>query len=439
LEGVSADYEIKYGERSYDAHVEPLKKVDGTVIGTMGIARDITDLVKVREQFFFAQKMEAVGRLAGGVAHDINNLLTAIMGYADILKKGMGEDDPLLRHVEAIGRASQRGEVMISQLMAYGRRRVSRPVDTDIGHWLESIEDFVARLVRDDIVLSVEGESGKHVACVDVVQLEQVILNLAVNAVDVMPNGGTLALGVRGVDVGAQEMDAYRVAAVGPYVCIEVSDDGGGIPEEIQGQIFEPFFTTKGVAEGTGLGLSTAFAIVHEAGGGVSFETEQGVGTTFRVCLPQASAFTESAVKEGEAVPMVPVGQARIILLVEDDEMVRVMVKDVLSNAGFKVMEAHYGPAALALSRQWGGSIDLLVTDVVMPRLSGPELASTLREEYPGLKVLFMSGHTGEAVKGELEDGMAFIAKPFHPDAFLGEVNGLLQPALSTVNVEKED
>jgi len=427
LNGVPADYETKHGDQSFDCHVEPLTSRDGTVIGTMGIARDISDLVKVREQFLFAQKMEAVGRLAGGVAHDINNLLTAVMGYVDILKRGLSEDDPLLRHVEAIGRASQRGDSMISKLMTYGRKQVSHPQNLDLGTQVAELEDFVGRLVSDNVVLSVDIESSSNIACVDPVQFEQVMLNLVVNASDAMPEGGELHISVHTKDVAVTEVGKYNLPKPGPYVFVRVSDEGAGIPEEIGQQIFEPFFTTKSVGQGTGLGLSTVYAIAQGSKGGVSYETSVGEGTVFSVGFPCVDGVGEQEPSmEGESPRELP-QIAKNVLLVEDDEMVRTLVRDILSESGFTVMEAHFGPAALALSRQLNGKLDLLVADVVMPQQSGPKLAETIRAENPDASVLFISGHSDSGVTEDLEGGVGFLAKPFQPNVLLEKVQVLLE------------
>jgi PAS domain S-box-containing protein len=396
-------------------HVETiahLRERDGEQVMVLNY-RDVTERRELEEKLLHAQKLEAVGRLAGGVAHDFNNLLTAIGGYAELLLAGLDEDDPLRSDAQEIARASARAATLTSQLLAFSRRQVLRPEVLDGGEVVAELENLFARLLGSDVELTTRAEPGCLVEA-DRGQLEQVITNLAVNARDAMPGGGRLSIETRTVE------------REGPYVEIAVSDTGSGMDAKTLEHVFEPFFTTKEKGKGTGLGLATVHGIVKQSGGDVLVWSEPGAGSTFRVLLPLA---TQAASAATVAPPQPqPTRGAETILLVEDEDMIRRLVRDVLAGNGYTVLDAPAGEPALELLRSHDGSVDLLLTDVVMPGLSGPKLAEIAVDERPGLRVLFMSGYTSEpeAVVGAPDT--AFLAKPFAPQDLVAKVREVLEP-----------
>ncbi len=381
---------------------------------------------KLEEQLRQAQKMESIGRLAGGVAHDFNNLLTVIQGHCDLMQVQMSDGDALLKEVKQIQQAGERAASLTRQLLAFSRRQMLAPIVLDLNDLVANLHKMLERLIGEDITLTTVLAPGLWSVTADPGQIEQVIMNLAVNARDAMPTGGMLTIETGNVHLDDSYAKTHPEAPVGPCVMLAVSDTGHGMDEPTQARIFEPFFTTKEPGKGTGLGLATVYGIVKQSGGDILVYSEPGHGTTFKIYLPA----NEVPPKNLVAPPTQPVSRDghETILLVEDEEMVRDLVRIVLQNAGYIVLEAPHGKAALSLSAQHQGPIDLLITDVVMPRMSGRELAEQLKALRPPMKVLFMSGYTDDAVvqHGLLAADVEFLPKPFSPSLLASKVREVL-------------
>ncbi len=397
-----------------------------------GVIVDITERRRLEEELLQSQKMESLGRLAGGVAHDFNNLLTVIRGYADVISWGLGEEDPRLGEVREIRRAADRATSLTRQLLAVSRRQVLVPREVDLNSLVQEMERMLRRVIGEHItIVTVPGPDLGWVRA-DAGQLEQVLLNLAVNARDAMPSGGTLTIetGRLLLAPGREEPWTHGVTP-GDYVVLRVSDTGIGMDRKLQGKIFEPFFTTKPAGEGTGLGLSTVYGIVQQSSGAITVESEPGLGTSFRVFLPRSEARDGSLREPAPDRPPAPTGRPRAaVLLVEDDDGVRQLTIRMLEQYGFGVVEARSGAEALALLDGGGARVDAIVSDVVMPGMSGRELAGRLRLRRSELPVLFLSGYTGDEVLDELHSHprQAFLQKPFSPDALVAALEELLTP-----------
>jgi PAS domain S-box-containing protein len=401
----------------------------GVPCGVQGIARDITDRRELEDQLRQSQKLEAVGQLAGGVAHDFNNMLTVINGYSDLLLRGLGQDDPMHSKVEEIKKAGERASSLTRQLLAFSRKQVLQPKVLQLRSVVADVDKMLRRLIGEDIdlltVLAPELGSIKA----DPGQIEQVVMNLAVNARDAMPQGGKLTIEAENVYLDGEYVSHHITAAPGPYVMLAVSDTGVGMDEKTRARIFEPFFTTKEVGRGTGLGLSTVYGIVKQSGGNIWVYSEVGKGTTFKIYLPRVDGVVESD-SARNAPAELPQGD-ETVLLAEDEEQVRRMTRTILEMNGYRVLEASSGDEALATYKQHEGRIDLVITDVVMPQMSGRELAQSLEALRPGIKVLYVSGYTDDAIvrHGLLDEGIAFIQKPFTPEAFSRKVREVLDAA----------
>jgi PAS domain S-box-containing protein len=389
--------------------------IEGTLI-------DVTERVRLEGQLRQAQKMEAVGRLAGGVAHDFNNLLTAINGYGELVLVALGKGHPARELVGEMTRAGERAARLTQQLLAFSRRQVIAPEVLDLNALVADLGRLLRRTIGEDVELATELQPGLGGVLADRGQLEQVALNLAVNARDAMPKGGRLTVRTR---------DAADPAGLPPgrYVVLEVSDTGCGMTEEVRAHVFEPFFTTKEVGKGTGLGLATVYGVVTQAGGRVEVDSAPGRGATFRVVLPRAAGDARPAGRRPPAAAA-PRG-AETVLLAEDEDAVRSLARHVLAGHGYAVLEAADGVQALHLAGRHGGAIDLLVTDVVMPDLGGRELAERLTRLHPAVKVLYISGYTDDAVvrHGVARDEVNFLQKPFSPQALARKVREVLGPA----------
>jgi PAS domain S-box-containing protein len=382
-------------------------------------------LRRSEEQLRQAQKMEAVGRLAGGVAHDFNNMLSIIIGYGELLLDDLEAGDPTRESVEEIHKAASRAAGLTRQLLLFSRQKVAEPRVIDLREILRSMDRMLQRIVGEDVELVATPLKATGRIQADPGHIEQVILNLVVNARDAMPTGGKLTIETNDVDLDEDYALGHLSAKPGPYVMLAVTDTGTGMDRETQARIFEPFFTTKEVGKGTGLGLSTVFGIVQQAGGSVWVYSEPGKGTTFKVYLPRIDAEVD--------VPRTPVQPATLrgtetILLVEDEEQVRAIALGILRRQGYQVLPAQHGSEALLLSERHPHPIDLLLTDVVMPQMSGPELARKLAVARPGMKVLCMSGYTDDSVvrHGVLDAGVAFIQKPITPASLAKKVREVL-------------
>ncbi|HXH07400.1 MAG TPA: PAS domain S-box protein [Vicinamibacterales bacterium] len=408
-------------------HVRTVHDPRGAVAYYEGLVEDITEQRRLEQQFMQAQKMEAVGRLAGGVAHDFNNLLTAIAGYTDLLLDELAPGDPKREDLKEIRAAAHRATGLTRQLLAFSRRQVLQTRALDTNYVVRAVEGMLKRLIGEDITLKITLSPTPTIVKADAGQLEQVILNLAVNARDAMPDGGCLAIETAHVELD-EAAARLRGGGMTPgrYALLVVSDTGVGMDADTLSHIFEPFFTTKGPGKGTGLGLATVYGIVKQSGGWIWVDSAPGRGTTFEIYLPSIDAPVEAADAEGDLRPVA--GGRETVLLVEDDAAVRDVASRVLSQRGYTVLPAPHGGAALETARIYGKSIDLLLTDLIMPGMTGRELAAVLESERPGLRVIFMSGYTDDAVVryGVLEAELAYLQKPFTAEALARKVREVL-------------
>ena len=402
------------------------RRSDGDLAFVSAVAQDITERRFLEEQLRQSQKMEAVGRLAGGVAHDFNNLLTSIAGHTELLLEDLGEDDAIRSDIEEVLRAVDRASSLTRQLLAFSRRQVLQPRLLDVNHVLADLGGLLHRLLGDDVELksTYDPEVG-HIRT-DRGQFEQVVMNLVVNARDALPDGGVIELRTDAVVVVEDSDEHRRGVQPGTYAMISVQDSGTGMDDTVLARIFEPFFTTREQGKGTGLGLPTAYGIVAQSGGHILVDSAPGVGSTFRVLLP-ISAGT-AAEEEFAAADPCDEGGSETILLVEDEDAVRRLGCRILERRGYTVVEADSGPAAIRVFEQRAPTIALLVTDVVMPGMNGTELARRLRAMKPSLRILFTSGYTADALtlEGGIGEGAAFLEKPFTPEALAQHVRDLL-------------
>ena len=425
---VRADGEVRWlsnlGQATYNEQGAPLRVV-GTVQDITTRKNAEVEHTQLEEQFHQSQKLETIGRLAGGVAHDFNNLLTVIQGYSDMLLSQVGTESPLYSKLDQISRASKRAADLTSQLLAFSRRQMLTPSIVDLNQVISNLQRMLERLIGEDILLMVVLHPTLWTVRVDSGRIEQVIMNLVVNARDAMPTGGVLTIESDNVILDQQTQRNHPEAPNGPYVLLAITDTGCGMDEPVRAQIFEPFFTTKEQGKGTGLGLSTAYGIVKQSGGDITVESTPTLGSTFKVYLPATRHMPP-----GDNVPMERslMRGSETVLLVEDEEMVRDLVQFSLEEAGYRVLAAASGRAALALAAAHPTPIEIVVTDVVMPQMSGRELAEQFELLYPAMKVLFISGYTDDAVvrHGLLTAEVAFLQKPFSPHALLAKVRTLL-------------
>jgi signal transduction histidine kinase/CheY-like chemotaxis protein len=388
--------------------------------------RDMTEHRRLEGQFRQAQKMEAVGQLAGGVAHDFNNLLGVITGYSELLKKRLEPEHAGQKALEQIGNAANRAAGLTRQLLAFSRKQVLEPKVLDLNEILAGVDKMLRRLIGEDVQIQTRFASELGKVKADPGQLEQVIMNLAVNARDAMPKGGHLILETANAALDAAYARTHTYVRPGPYVLLAVSDTGHGMDAETQSHIFEPFFTTKEPGKGTGLGLATVFGIVKQSGGHLNVYSEPGRGSTFKVYLPRTE---ELAAPRAEAtLPQSAPGGTETILLVEDAEALRVLIREILEGGGYAVLEAATPEEALAHVQDYRDPIHLMLSDVVLPRMSGPDLAASLARVRPGMRVLYMSGYTADAIgnHGVLEPGTQFIPKPFTADTLLNKLRAVL-------------
>ena len=391
--------------------------------------RAYDELAQTQGHLEQAQKMDAIGRLAGGVAHDFNNLLTVILGRADILLAQIKTEDPVRRGIALIQRTAGRAAELTKQLLAFSRKQVLEAVVLDLGVVTTDMKDMLARLIGEDIALVTNLAADLGHVKADRGQIEQVVMNLAINARDAMPQGGQLVVETANADLGGEYVRRNVGSRPGPHVMLAVSDSGQGIPLELQKHIFEPFFTTKEQGKGTGLGLATVYGIVKQSGGYIEVDSAPGRGTTFRIYLPRVDAATPAAERGPRAAA--PTGGTETILLVEDEDGVRELARDILRSNGYTVLEARNGAEALRLGEGHRGPLELLLTDVVMPRMSGRELAERMTALRADVTVLYMSGYTDDAVirHGVLGSDTAFLQKPFTPAALVQRVRETLDLA----------
>jgi PAS domain S-box-containing protein len=415
------------GEATVETWYSPRRDESGAVSGAIGVSLDVTTRRRLEEQYLQAQKMDAVGQLAAGIAHDFNNLLTAIGGYTELVLMSLDSGDPRRDELQEVAKAGLRAAALTRQLLAFSRRQILQPTVLDINGMLADVHKLLRRTIPENIDLQLQLNPVDPVRA-DPGQLEQVVLNLAINAGDAMPQGGQLRLTTATVDVDEAAAGRHAPMPAGRYVRMRVSDTGSGMSAETQARIFEPFFSTKERGKGTGLGLATVYGIVKQSDGYIWVDSQMGRGTTFDIFLPVVSA---------PIVPMTPadhepeyVGGSQTVLLAEDDGAVRRLTRDVLTTHGYKVLDARDGDEALALARQHQAPINLLIADVVMPGLSGRELASRLIQERPGVRVLYTSGYNENMMVRagfeKFESDQTLLRKPFLPADLLQKVRETL-------------
>jgi hypothetical protein len=391
------------------------------------LAADVTRRMRLEDQLRQSQKMEAVGRLAGGVAHDFNNLLNVITGYGELLRNRLPAGDRLLRNADEILKAAGRAAGLTRQLLAFSRKQVIQPKVLDLNLIVVEMHGMLRRLIGEDIRLTMAAASDLGRVKADAGQIEQVVMNLVVNARDAMPEGGTLTLETRNVVLDEAFAAVHLGARPGRYVMLAVSDTGIGMDADTRRRIFEPFFTTKGPTKGTGLGLATVHGIVQQSGGHIWVYSEPGQGTTFKIYLPEVlEAGEEPKESPQDATPL---SGSETILLVEDEGPLRAVICEILGACGYKVLEAESPDQALSLASSHGGSIDLMLSDVVMPQMTGPQTAQRLQAFRPDARVLYMSGYTDEHIgrHGVLDPATSFIQKPFTVRALLSKVREVLE------------
>ncbi len=413
-------------KRIWEFMSAPLGKLpDGRRLA-MSMAVDITERKLLQNSLLQAQKMESVGRLAGGVAHDFNNLLTVINGYSGFLVNRLTPHDPLRHYAEEIGKAGERAASLTRQLLAFSRKQIIEPKALDLNAAMRDSLPMLQRLIGEDIHLTTRLDSSLGQVMADPDQIHQVVMNLFVNARDAMPGGGRLNLETSNIELdhdAATEIEPD--ATPGRYVLMTVTDTGHGMDEAVRQRVFEPFYTTKGVGKGTGLGLSTAYGIIRQSGGWIAVSSQVGVGTSFTIYLPRIDA---GVVPEEKGTVSEPPRGGETILVVEDQDAVREFACAVLEAYGYNVIQASSGEAALDVAERHPGHIDLLVTDVVLTGMNGKAASEKLTALRPGLKVIFVSGYTPDAIvqRGVLHQGAEFLQKPFRPSALAEKVRQVL-------------
>ena len=405
----------------------PIHDSGGELLRIVGFSEDVTEWKRMEQQLLQSQKMDAVGRLAGGIAHDFNNLLTVINGYSAMIAEHPGLPSQLAPDLDSIRKAGERAALLTAQLLAFSRKQVLQPKSLNLNAAVAEVEPILRRLIRENVELKTVLTSASTCIKADPTQLEQVMLNLVINARDAIDETGTITIETGVVEFGAQEAMLHQSCSEGSYVMVAVSDTGCGMSAQTQERIFEPFFTTKNLGQGTGLGLATVYGIVKQSGGTIWVYSEEGVGTTFKVYFPLAE---EAALPASEPDTSKAKNGSATVLLVEDDEQVRNIAAAVLKARGYRVLVAMNGEDALEKAALHRGQIDLLVTDVIMPKMGGSELAERLCPECPEMRVLFISGYTENAAihKGVMTPGLHHLDKPFSPDALARKVSDVLLP-----------
>jgi two-component system cell cycle sensor histidine kinase/response regulator CckA len=425
------------GERelTVSLHVSPINDADGDVTGLVLFVTDTTEQKNLELQFNQAQKMQAVGQLAGGVAHDFNNLLTAMMGFCDLLLARHGEDDPSFADIMQIKQNANRAANLVRQLLAFSRRQTLQPKIFSIDEALDDLSHLLHRLIGENIELTIQHGERVDLIRTDPGQFDQVIINLAVNARDAMRGGGAITVTTERVTVETAVQRGHEVMPAGAYILIKVADTGSGIAKEDLGRIFEPFFSTKEVGEGTGLGLSTVYGIIRQSDGYIFVDSALGEGTTFSIYLPAFSA--EEATAFGAEVASIRLvetdagadltGEATV-LLVEDEDAVRVFGSRALRNKGYRVLEAVDGEEALDVINDFDQTIDLIITDVMMPGMDGHTLVRLVQEEIPDIKIILMSGYAEDAIPGGIsaDSSLNFLPKPFSLADLAGKVKEVI-------------
>ncbi len=414
--------------------ISPVQDAAGQVINYIIVQRDVTRRARLESQLRQAQKMEAVGQLAGGIAHDFNNHLTAILGYAELLLDDPALPEAVRSDLDEIRRAAQRSASLTQQLLIFSRKQVVQPQILDLNTIIPDMEKMLRRLIGEDIELAAVLDPDLGLVKAGVVQIEQIVMNLVVNARDAMPDGGQVTIETANVELDENYAQIHAGVVPGHYVMLSVSDNGIGMDQEVKAHIFEPFFTTKGEGKGTGLGLATVYGIVEQCGGHIQVYSEPGHGTTFKIYLPRR--FGNKQGRRQDRVLVSSVQGHETILLVEDDVAVRKLARQILERYGYDVLEAGYALEALRLSKQHTGVIHLLMTDVIMPGgMNGVELAGYLARLRPEIRVLYMSGYTGQAIArhGMLQPGVNLLPKPFTAVTLARQVRRVLDAPVTAV------
>lgn len=415
-------------ERIILEHADILRdEKTGHPVKMLGVAQDITERRTLEQHLRQSQRMEAIGRLAGGVAHDFNNMLTVILGNSELLLGQVATGDAMWEDLREIRDASKRAATLTAQLLAFSRKQVLMPQVLDLNALVTDSSTMLRRLIGEDVELVTQLGADLSLVRVDPGQIGQVIMNLAINARDAMPNGGKLTIETANATLDEAYAGRHMTVTPGHFVMLAVSDTGVGMDATTQSRIFEPFFTTKALGKGTGLGLSTVYGIVKQSGGNIWVYSEPGQGSVFKIYLPRADKTTPSA-EPGSKVSGQEMGGTETVLLIEDEDVVRNLVRTILQRHGYTVLEAPDGTEAMGVLGRHLGRVHLLLTDVVIPQMSGPELAEQVAASRPETRVLYMSGYTDNAIvhHGVLDQGLAFLQKPFTPETLLRKVREVL-------------
>lgn len=408
-------------------NVVRIKDAYGNAIGIEGTMLDITEQKNLESQLIQSQKMEAIGRLAGGVAHDFNNLLTVIQGYGDMALSKVNEDNPIYKHLKQIQDAGKKAEALTNQLLTFSRKQVIQPEDLNLNLLIGGLHEMLHRMIGEDVALNIQCASESPFVRADANQIEQVLMNLAVNARDAMPDGGTLTIETENISVDKHlPMDRFYLKE-GNYLVLAVSDTGTGIDKDMLQYIYEPFFTTKEKGKGTGLGLATVYAIIKQNGGHINVYSEKGEGTVFKIYLPVIDA-KQTSVEPAKEIPVQAIQGNETLLIVEDEESVLEYVSESLAEYGYEIMGAINPVEAINIYRNRKSHIDMIISDVIMPHMSGPEMVRKLRVDAPDLKILFMSGYTESMIgkHGVLDQEIHYIQKPFGPNEIARKIRETL-------------
>ncbi len=411
-----------------DATISPVLGETGEIVKYVATMRDVTRERRIEQQLRQSEKMESIGQLAGGIAHDLNNIITGINGHMELLMMRTGQNADVAREGALILKSGERAAALIRKILAFSRRQMLRPREIDLRSVLTGMREVLQVMLTDGVELRVVAAPDAGVVKADPSQIEQVVMNLVVNARDAMPDGGAITVELANVALDAEFAERAPGVKPGPYVVLSVTDTGLGMDDETRLRAFEPFFTTKDKSKGTGLGLSTVHGVIQQSGGTVEIESAPGQGTTVRAYLPRLHAFDSSDAEERPTTAPAARHEMETILVVDDEDLVRDFVSTVLREAGYTVIEACDGSEALGAAREMSGRLDLTVTDVVMPGMGGAELARALDGVHPETRVLFMSGYPASAVSDDTVLGPEkhFLAKPFTPVALARKVREVL-------------
>ena len=420
-----AEIYLKTRDKWLWASVDPIADDSGEVTGAVHIMRDITEQKSLQLQLLHSQKMESVGRLAGGIAHDFNNLLSSIIGYTELILLKLPPDSPFKDYLTTVKEAGDKAALLTQRLLAFSRKQLLQMQVINVNTIIENMAKIIARLIREDILIELHSEPSIHFVMADPVQIEQVLMNLMLNARDAMPNGGKLIIETRDVLVDSDFIVRHENVQPGQYVLLAVSDTGIGMSKKIQDNLFEPFFTTKPSGEGTGLGLATVYGVIKQHNGHIYVYSEVGKGTTFKIYLPACNAEQkETSEKKHTVLP----GGNETVLVVDDDPLIRKLITDILLPLGYRLLFASDGSEAITVASKSKEPIEALITDVIMPNMSGREFADIFHKNYPDAKVMFISGYTDETIgkQGIMDSHNILIQKPFSPSILANKLRAIL-------------